>query len=109
MNLALDARFPEVRACIRSWQNLGIFSGERVPGPAQHATLRHRPGTVARDIARVVSTVRRCVPHRIPDTGARVLALEHDPEKWIPVFGQDHAPRPCSNNSTAKAPSAEAR
>jgi hypothetical protein len=21
----------------------------------------------------------------------RVLALEHDPEKWIPVFGKDHA------------------
>jgi predicted NUDIX family NTP pyrophosphohydrolase len=22
----------------------------------------------------------------------RLLALEHDPEKWLPVFGKDHAP-----------------
>jgi hypothetical protein len=24
---------------------------------------------------------------------ARGRALEHDPEKWKPVFGKDHAPR----------------
>jgi hypothetical protein len=23
---------------------------------------------------------------------ARNIRLEHDPEKWIPVFGKDHAP-----------------
>ena len=24
--------------------------------------------------------------------GARTCSLEHDPEKWKPVFGKDHAP-----------------
>jgi hypothetical protein len=26
---------------------------------------------------------------------AMPVALEHDPEKWNPVFRQDHAPRKC--------------
>jgi hypothetical protein len=49
---------------------------KRVPGPAQYATLHQRPGTVAPDVARVVSTVRRCVPRCIPDAGVRALALD---------------------------------
>jgi hypothetical protein len=24
--------------------------------------------------------------------GAAAVALQHDPEKWVPVFGKDHAP-----------------
>jgi hypothetical protein len=27
-----------------------------------------------------------------PDSGKKQRALEHDPEKWIPVFRKDHAP-----------------
>jgi hypothetical protein len=28
-------------------------------------------------------------------TRLRTNKLEHDPEKWIPVFGKDHAPLKC--------------
>src|SRR5207344_2243723 len=37
---------------------------------------------------------RRCQPRHPGDRGRRIQvgALEHDPEKWIPVFGKDHAP-----------------
>jgi hypothetical protein len=27
----------------------------------------------------------------VADTGAPRVGLEHDPEKWEPVFGKDHA------------------
>jgi hypothetical protein len=30
--------------------------------------------------------------HRGRRASAAQPALEHDPEKWIPVFGKDHAP-----------------
>jgi hypothetical protein len=35
--------------------------------------------------------VHRACPSPFP-CGGRPRGLEHDPEKWIPVFGKDHAP-----------------
>src|SRR5207244_8581960 len=29
---------------------------------------------------------------RYGERRARMRGLEHDPEKWVPVFGKDHAP-----------------
>src|SRR5215211_6808575 len=37
----------------------------------------------------------RCPPlaaRLLRSADALAMALEHDPEKWIPVFGKDHAP-----------------
>ena len=32
------------------------------------------------------------LPPPTPNSARRLHALEHDPEKWNPVFGKDHAP-----------------
>jgi len=29
---------------------------------------------------------------KLPRASGRAFRLEHDPEKWEPVFGKDHAP-----------------
>jgi hypothetical protein len=34
---------------------------------------------------------------------SRADALEHDPEKWIPVFGKDHAPPGTQSVMTSEA------
>jgi carbon-monoxide dehydrogenase medium subunit len=53
----------------------------------------HAPASYRQHLAAVLS--RRalgegaCAPARCPSGAA---ALEHDPEKWMPVFGKDHAP-----------------
>jgi hypothetical protein len=31
--------------------------------------------------------------------GCDMTLLEHDPEKWIPVFGKDHAPPKCQSGN----------
>jgi hypothetical protein len=33
---------------------------------------------------------------------ARVRAIEHYPEKWVPVFGKDHAPAKGWNGMTIR-------
>jgi hypothetical protein len=33
-----------------------------------------------------------------PDPNIRFQLLEHDPEKWIPVFGKDHVPPTSERN-----------
>jgi hypothetical protein len=37
-----------------------------------------------------VLSLRRHDPDQVQRVTA-VVSLEHDPEKWIPVFGKDHA------------------
>ena len=37
----------------------------------------------------------RWPPRRGIRPALRAIPLEHDPEKWIPVFGKDHAPPKC--------------
>ena len=47
-----------------------------------------------------IEVIERAVQHECPlwagragtSLGVRRCGLEHDPEKWIPVFGKDHAP-----------------
>jgi hypothetical protein len=38
---------------------------------------------------------RRGAPPRAPpySLSSMIGSIEHDPEKWVPVFGKDHAPR----------------
>src|SRR3954451_212201 len=35
---------------------------------------------------------RQWAPPAKPDRMASWVTVEHDPEKWMPVFGKDHAP-----------------
>src|SRR4029077_15755777 len=39
-------------------------------------------------------TALPCHSGWLADVRAFASALEHDPEKWVPVFGKDHAPAP---------------
>ncbi len=59
--------------------------------------LRGSPAVsrAARGGSHVVDNLRRARPHRLCGRGHAVgccRRLEHDPEKWAPVFGKDHAP-----------------
>jgi len=47
-------------------------------GAAFTASVFHRNRARVNNAAGLVEGLRR--------------ALEHDPEKWVPVFGKDHAP-----------------
>jgi hypothetical protein len=39
------------------------------------------------------AAVNRTIDLAVPlDASYFVVILKHDPEKWIPVFGKDHAP-----------------
>src|SRR5262245_14083372 len=50
-----------------------------------------RPGTDART-AGPYRTDSASLTAAISARVAAAAALEHDPEKWVPVFGKDHAP-----------------
>src|SRR6201988_797048 len=58
--------------------------------PTQHrraARARHQGGMGRRSLAARLSAAARC--HDRGEMGHG--RLEHDPEKWEPVFGKDHA------------------
>src|SRR5215510_15382804 len=62
-----------------------------VPGTASNEHVRfttepHRPAPGP------PSWSGRGWPRGVPAAGLPPPALEHDPEKWVPVFGKDHAP-----------------
>jgi hypothetical protein len=39
-----------------------------------------------------MSALNRAVLNRDDQAVFKITALEHDPEKWVPVFRKDHAP-----------------
>ena len=53
---------------------------------AQHPADRHDAGA-----SRAIHQGRRATLGRCHSGGRRYGRLEHDPEKWTPVFGKDHA------------------
>ena len=53
---------------------------------AQHPADRHDAGA-----SRAIHQGRRATLGRCDSGGRRYGRLEHDPEKWTPVFGKDHA------------------
>jgi NAD(P)-dependent dehydrogenase (short-subunit alcohol dehydrogenase family) len=61
--------------------------------PGRAAAGRRRDGGLpARRQARGLRDRRPCRHRRRDDAEDDLRGLEHDPEKWIPVFGKDHAP-----------------
>jgi tRNA-specific 2-thiouridylase len=82
-----------------------LFVKVRSTRPPQPAWLRAGRGGIEVELVAGedgVAPGQACVFYDAEDGQARVLgggfiqravkALEHDPEKWIPVFGKDHAP-----------------
>src|SRR6478752_9576152 len=53
---------------------------------------RNRQCEVLRSSQRVSPSLIHGVPGRTPRLVMDGTILEHDPEKWVPVFGKDHAP-----------------
>ena len=71
-----------------------LGAAERLHGLRRRATPRRRRHLAGLGAERMITPARRCCPNR---HSGRTIApmpaqLEHDPEKWIPVFGKDHAP-----------------
>src|SRR5262245_63218479 len=48
------------------------------------------------------STSERFLRARIAVIQSKTPAVGHDPEKWIPVFGKDHAPTKCWSGMTIR-------
>jgi len=71
-----------------------LGGAERLHGLRRTATPRRRRHLAGLGAERMITPARRCCPNRHSgQTIAPMPAqLEHDPEKWIPVFGKDHAP-----------------
>src|SRR3954471_11579592 len=90
----------------------------------QHGAMRHAGQHDVVDVAALAGEKPRILdpPHRLPDpelghflipdelsgrtifrrrAGSNVPA--HDPEKWLPVFGPDHAPERVSAPSAGRA------
>jgi hypothetical protein len=64
------------------------------------ALIFHELAQNRRKVARVVGRAKescdaRSLPVSTDVVAARLRALEHDPEKWKPVFRKDHAPPKC--------------
>jgi hypothetical protein len=60
------------------------------PLPATRESKTARP---ARRVLSARTAQRQCVVGDMNAQHRTIAALEHDPEKWKPVFGKDHAPR----------------
>ena len=66
----------------------------RVPGFGKDVDTKDVDVSCEKEGYKQVKTVRRTAPAdaRSSRPSARSARLEHDPEKWTPVFGKDHAP-----------------
>src|ERR1700685_3069266 len=65
---------------------------------------QHHPGaTVAHDLVNDIHAANVFDRHRFLHCCGAIL--EHDPEKWKPVFRKDHAPLKCRRYSTRGMPS----
>src|SRR6266550_3892117 len=73
--------------------------------------LRVQRGTRIIELLVVLDSEVRKRGCRTNDANFGIGPLEHDPEKWIPVFGKDHAPLtgaspPCASPSIRFTPTA---